>query len=129
MNPFAIPGTGADPVPGQVSAELPHGVFLPGLIDPLADTHRCLSEVVDTFKGQTRTKRVQVSLQFLARDYRLTRSPERLRQVFSSLMRTAVGSAPAGGQITIRSTCPGEGVLRVEVVEHRRGHVRRHPVH
>lgn len=129
MNPFAMPRTGQSSVPRQFSPELPHGISLPGLIDPLADTHRCLSEVVDTFKGQTRTKRVQVSLQFLARDYRLTRSPERLREVFASLMRTAVGSAPAGGQITIRSTCPGEGVLRVEVMEHRRGHARRHPVH
>lgn len=128
MNPFAIPRTGEAPVPRPLAPELPHGLSLAGLIDPFADTHRCLSEVVETFKGQTRTKRIQVSLQFLARDYRLTRSPERLRQVFASLMRTAVGSAPAGGQITIRSSCPGEGVLRVEVIEHRRGHSGKHPV-
>jgi len=121
MSPFMMPRTGHGPVHHEPSSELLHGTALPGLIDPSRDTHRCLSEVVDTFKPQVRAKRLNVSLQFLARDYRLARSPERLRQVFGSLMRTAVGSAPAGGQITIRSTCPSEGVLRVEVTEHRRG--------
>lgn len=124
MDSFATPRTGESPVPNPFAPQSPHGLFLPGLLDESGDTHRCLSEVVDTFKGQARSKRLQVSLQFLARDYRLSRSPQRVRQVFSSLLQTAVEWAPAGGQITIRSTCPGEGVLRVEVMEHRRGHAR-----
>lgn len=122
MDSFATPRTGESLVRSQFAPETPHGLFLPELLDQSGDTHRCLSEVVDTFKGQVRTKRLQISLQFLARDYRLSRSPERVRQVFASLMRTAVGWTPAGGQITIRSTCPGEGVLRVEVMEHRHRH-------
>ena len=123
MSPFTMPRTGQSPVPTALPSELP------GLAGLGGDAHQCLAEIVDDFKPQIRAKRVQVSFQFLARDYRLARPPERLRQVFSSLMRTALGSTPAGGQITVRSTCPSEGVLRVEVTEHRRGHKRAQPVH
>ena len=127
MSSFAMPRPGQTPVPLDPPPEGIFGTALTSWAD--GDAHRCLAEIVDDFKPQIRAKRVQVSFQFLARDYRLARPPERLRQVFSSLMRTALGSTPAGGQITVRSTCPSEGVLRVEITEHRRGRKRAHPVH
>ena len=82
------------------------------------DVHQCLLAVLKQFSGPIRQKRLHVSLQFLARDYRLTRSPEHLLEVFASLVRSAIGAAPAGGRITLRSTCPSDGVLRVDVAEH-----------
>ena len=126
MSPFALSRPGQRPEPGDFSP-VTLSALADGLIDPSSDTHRCLANVVESLRPQIRAKRLHVSMQFLARDYRLVRTPERLRQTFASLLRSAMGSAPAGGQITIRSTCPGEGVLRVEVMEHRRR--RKHLVH
>lgn len=127
MRPIAAGGTGHRPGHDHSSAgSSDHPVVW---ADLSGDTHRCLSDVVETLKPQIEAKRLNVTIQFLARDYRLARSPERLRRVFGSMLRTAVGSAPAGGRITLRSTCPGEGVLRVEVTEHRRRRERGHRLH
>ena len=60
-----------------------------------------LAEAVHRVKPQAAAKGVQVALQLVARGCTVRANPDRLGQVFQSLIRTAVESTPRGGRVTV----------------------------
>src|SRR5438067_11655697 len=122
----AVPRPGSDPecfpmagtmedIPPLPVIPLPPRPSLPPL--PAVDAHEVIGGVVQEHGTRIRAKRLKVSLRLLARSYHMPADPERLRQIVRSLVRTAVESARPGGKITIRSSCPSDCALRLEVEE------------
>ena len=88
----------------------------PHLAPPI-DAHEVLGGVLREQRNLIRAKGIKVSVRLLARNYNLPVNPERVRAIYRSLLRAAVESTEPGGRITIRSTCPSDEALRVEVEE------------
>jgi hypothetical protein len=83
----------------------------------LVDTHDLLSRLVYEFRAPIRAKKLDVSLRLLARQYRTLGDTERARQVLRGILRSAIDASRRGARITVRTTCPSDNALRVEVEE------------
>ncbi|HEX8523018.1 MAG TPA: ATP-binding protein [Tepidisphaeraceae bacterium] len=87
---------------------------LPAVMPPV-NAHHVLETVAQQLKKQLAAKKLELSMKLSARGYLIPGDPERLRQVYMNLLSNAVTYAPKGGQIMVRSTCPTQDALRVEV--------------
>jgi signal transduction histidine kinase len=81
------------------------------------DAHALLNEALRRCRKKIEAKRLHVSLRLLARRYQVFTDPERLHRVFLNLLSTVIERTECDGTFTIRSSCPGDGSLRVEVEE------------
>jgi signal transduction histidine kinase len=81
------------------------------------DAHELLGSVVRECHGKIGSKSLRVSLRLLSRQYYINDDGERLRQVYLNLLNNAVAAARPGSTITLRSTCPSDCALRIEVEE------------
>lgn len=108
----------------------PERLPIPGLSDPptydpqvaapagqMLDVHAALREVVADNQAKARSRRIELSLRLLARNYYIHGDVQRIRQMLQQLVYGAIASTPAGGQITFRSTRPADCALRLEVEE------------
>ena len=103
-----------DPMAGSAEATAP---ALPAGLAAV-DAHEVLRGEARQLERAIAAKRLDVEWRLLARHAYLPVDPERLRRVYRSLLTTAVDAAKKGDRITIRSTCPSDCALRVEVEEH-----------
>jgi len=79
------------------------------------DAHQLLSGVIGQLRRQIDAKRLDLNLQLIARGYQIRGDRERMEQTYRNVISSAIGYAPRGGQLTIRSSCPTPEALRVEV--------------
>ena len=93
----------------------PHVPLAPVL--PLApvDVHQLLHDVLGHLRRQIDAKRLDVNLQLVARGYLIRGNRDRMHDTYRNLITSAIGYAPRGGQLTVKSSCPTPEALRVEV--------------
>ena len=82
---------------------------------PPVDAHQLLYDVLGGLRRQIDAKRLDINLQLVARGYMIPGDRDRLQQTYRNLITSAIGYAPRGGQLTVRSSCPTPEALRVEV--------------
>ena len=108
------------PFPPQTSPPaVPYGNEAEGapVATELVDAHGVLGSVIRECRREIEAKRLHVSLRLLGRQPRFRADPERVRRVYRNLLRSAIASTPTGGRVTIRSSCPTDCALRIEVEE------------
>jgi PAS domain S-box-containing protein len=78
--------------------------------------HEVLRHAIDNSTSDTSSKRLSIHQEFHATNDHLMADPARLQQVFWNLLRNAVKFTPEEGNITVRTSNPGDnGRLLVEV--------------
>jgi CheY-like chemotaxis protein len=80
------------------------------------DLGMVLRTALEICQKEIDTKRLEVSLSFLAAAHSVRADPTRLRQVFWNLIKNAVEFTPEGGRISLR-TSNVDGRVRVEVAD------------
>ncbi len=101
--------------------------FIPLLPEAAVDAHKILLGVVKECQGRIRAKGLRVFVRLLSHHYHFSDGGDRLLAVYRNLMNTAVAHAPAGGEITLRTTSPAHCALRVEIEEQSAPHARKLP--
>ncbi len=79
------------------------------------DIHAHLSNVVEMCQSEIRGKELTINVDLQASRFNALADPARIQQVFWNLIKNGVKFTPKGGTITIRSTNPTPGELRIEV--------------
>jgi signal transduction histidine kinase len=83
-----------------------------------ADVHQLIHNAVETCRPDQSNN---IVFDLSAAEHHVRADPTRLQQVFWNLLSNAHKFTPIGGTITIRSSNPAEGRLRVEVTDTGRG--------
>jgi signal transduction histidine kinase len=117
---MAIHSTSTGFAPESVrTAEMPVGILMnpPGMpvVSPPVNVHQLLERVAQDLRRELTAKRLELTMKLSARGYLVAGDREWMRQVYTNLLSNAVTYARKGGQITVRSTCPSQDALRVEV--------------
>ena len=81
------------------------------------DAHAALRNTLAQFQQEIEGKGIDVLLALRARQYHVWADPGRIQQVLSNLLSNAVKFTPEGGQVTLRSSNPPGGRLRLEVTD------------
>jgi signal transduction histidine kinase len=81
------------------------------------DLHHILENVLNICREKIKSKSLIVRLELTATDHRVNCDDARLQQVFWNLLDNATKYSTPGGTITVRSSNPSAGVVRVEVID------------
>src|SRR5206468_7524501 len=79
---------------------------------PALDAHEAIYDVIRENARAIAAKRIKVSVRLLARNHYFLGDRDLHRSAMQNLLRGAIASTPAGGQITVRSTRPADCALR-----------------
>jgi len=79
------------------------------------DAHQAVSNVVEICRAETRPKKLNVRLNLRAKSCQVTADPAKFQQIIWNLLKNAIKFTPEGGDITIFSDNPSEGVFTVSV--------------
>lgn len=79
--------------------------------------HAIIQKALAVCRADFETKEQVIRLELLAAEHFIDADAGRLQQVFWNLLRNAAKFTPKGGSITIRSSNPSPGIVRVEVVD------------
>jgi CheY-like chemotaxis protein len=82
-----------------------------------ADAHELLHSALEICSNEISAKKLTVQFGLEAVEYRIRADAVRLQQVFWNLIKNAVKFTPRDGQITLRSSNPQSGWLRLEVID------------
>lgn len=82
-----------------------------------ADIHSLLAHTEEIIRTDSREKGVAVTFDLSASEHVVLGDAARLHQVFWNMLKNAIKFTPAGGQITVRTTNPARGRIRVEVAD------------
>ncbi len=81
------------------------------------DVHELVRTVLKELQPQMDAKHIGLLLQLRAKPQFIWADPGRIQQVLSNLLHNAVKFTPSDGQITVRSSNPFEGRLRLAVID------------
>ena len=81
------------------------------------DLHHVLQNIVAICKQEIDAKGVALHLELTSSQHNVNGDDGRLQQVFWNLLKNATKFTPVGGSITIRSSNPREGIVRVELAD------------
>ncbi|HSI32715.1 MAG: PAS domain S-box protein [Phycisphaerae bacterium] len=81
------------------------------------DVHAKLRQVVQICDPELRGKQIALSVDLSASESWAQADPARLQQVFWNLLKNAVKFTPEGGRVTVRTSSPAPGRLRVTVAD------------
>jgi len=76
--------------------------------------HELLLHSEEIVRSDANTKRIMLQTELNARDHYVLGDHSRLHQVFWNILKNSIKFTPAGGQVTVRSTNPGVGQIRLE---------------
>ena len=79
------------------------------------DAHQAVSNVVEIFRAEARSKRLQVHVNLRANQHHVTADSAKFQQIIWNLLKNAIKFTPEGGDITISSDNPSESVFTVSV--------------
>jgi signal transduction histidine kinase len=82
-----------------------------------ADAHELLHSALEICSNEISAKKLTVQFGLEAVEYRIRADAVRQQQVFWNLIKNAVKFTPRDGQITLRSSNPQSGWLRLEVID------------
>jgi len=85
------------------------------------DVHELLTSVLQSSRSDFFTRGVHVTTALVAEEHWADGDGARLQQVFLNLLRNAAKFTPSGGRVTLRSSNPQPGRLRVAVTDTGRG--------
>ena len=85
------------------------------LVLELSDVHELLLSALKICSHEVSNKNLNLRLELQAIETELRGDGARLQQVFWNLLKNAVKFTPEGGQITLRSSNPVPGCVRIEV--------------
>ncbi|MEI6351407.1 MAG: ATP-binding protein [Verrucomicrobiota bacterium] len=80
------------------------------------DAHSCLRSALEICLRDIHAKKLQVSVDFGAKEHYVQADPVRLRQVFWNLLRNAVKFTPCQGRISLLTTNVGDR-LRIQIAD------------
>ncbi|HYE17194.1 MAG TPA: PAS domain S-box protein [Tepidisphaeraceae bacterium] len=81
------------------------------------DVHAKLRQVIQNCDPELRGKQIELAVDLAAAEPWAQADPARLQQVFWNLLKNAVKFTPAGGRVTVRTSSPAPGRLRVTVAD------------
>ncbi|MDQ6626769.1 MAG: ATP-binding protein [Verrucomicrobiota bacterium] len=79
-----------------------------------ADVHSLLAHTEQIARSDASGKGVPVQIELDASEFHVLGDSARLHQVFWNVLKNAIKFTPAGGRVTIRTSNPGAGQMRVE---------------
>ncbi len=74
-----------------------------------ADVHRILQDSFASVQAELEEKRIQLSVQLVAKKYVVSGDAIRLQQVFWNILKNSVKFTPRGGEITVETSVSEEG--------------------
>ena len=80
------------------------------------DLHDCIRQALEVCREDFTAKALKLTVALEAREHRVFGETNRLQQVFWNLLKNAAKFTPQGGEITVRSTNNGDGIV-VEVID------------
>ena len=78
------------------------------------DVHSLLAHTEQIVRSDSREKRVGLHFELAAGDFHVRGDSGRLHQVFWNIVKNAIKFTPAGGRLTVRTTNPAPGRIRLE---------------
>ena len=79
------------------------------------DAHQAVSNVVEICRAEARSKKLSVHLNLRAKSCQVTADAAKFQQIIWNLLKNAIKFTPEGGDITMFSDNPSEGVFTVSV--------------
>jgi PAS domain S-box-containing protein len=79
------------------------------------DLHHVLRSVMEICRNNIKEKGLVVRLELNAAEHNVNCDSGRLQQIFWNLLKNASKFTPVGGTITIRTSNPRDGIVRVEI--------------
>ena len=81
------------------------------------DVHEKIRQVLRMCHDEIGAKQLAVTTELFATVHHVQADPARFQQIIWNLVKNAVKFTPAAGRITVRTSNPAQGTLRIEVVD------------